>query len=53
MVEQKRTKSLRAVSKRRIAAARISAIELAKLGGGKVAYIKMLSSDEEIGRAHV
>ena len=30
----------------RYAASRISAIELAKLGGGKVAYIKMLSSDE-------
>ncbi len=46
MVEQKRTKSSKAANKRRLAAARISAIELAKLGGGKVAYIKMLSSDE-------
>ena len=46
MVEQKRLKSSKTGSKRRMRAPRISANDLAKLGGGKVAYIKMLSSDE-------
>ena len=48
MVEQKRTKSSKAANKRRLAAARISAIELAKLGGGKVAYIRFASSELSI-----
>lgn len=47
MVEQKRVKSQKSSgAKRKALAQRISAIELARLGGGKVAYIKMLSSDE-------
>lgn len=46
MVEEKRTRAAKAANKRKLLAHRMSAIELAKLGGGKLAYIKMLSSDE-------
>ena len=46
MVEQKRTKAGSAGAKRRRGMSRITTGDLAKLGGGKVAYIKMLSSDE-------
>ena len=46
MVEQKRTKAGGAAAKRRRGMPRITTGDLAKLGGGKVAYIKMLSSDE-------
>ena len=46
MIEQKRTRASKSGVKRRGAPPRISSSDLAKLGGGKVAYIKMLSSDE-------
>ncbi len=46
MIEQKRTRASKSGAKRRPAMPKISPSELAKLGGGKVAYIKMLSSDE-------
>ena len=44
MIEQKRPTKSRI--KRQRAAPRITAGDLARLGGGKIAYIKMLSSDE-------
>ena len=46
MVEQKRPATAKSRIKRQRASARISAGDLARLGGGKLAYIKMLSSDE-------
>ena len=47
MVEEKRIKSSRR-SRKAIAGARISRGDLAKLGGGEVAYIKTMTSDEAI-----
>ena len=44
MIEQKRTRSRKSAARGRVP--RISPADLAKLGGGEVAYIKMLSSDE-------
>ena len=45
MVEQKPSRVAKR-TRRRMAGARMSTGELAKLGGGEVAYIKMLTSDE-------
>lgn len=44
MVEAKRSRGVRKAKPRPVP--RISASDLARLGGGKVAYIKMMSSDE-------
>jgi hypothetical protein len=46
MVEQKRTRTAKGGHKLRGMSPRITTGDLAKLGGGKLAYIKMLSSDE-------
>lgn len=46
MIEQKRVKGSR--RSRKLMGARISIGELAKLGGGEVAYIKTMTSDEAI-----
>lgn len=46
MVEQKRTRVAKGGAKGRRVPPRISASDLAKLGGGKLAYIKTLTSDE-------
>ncbi len=46
MEEQKRTRVSKRAGRRPAVVPRITRADLAKLGGGKVAYIKMLSSDE-------
>lgn len=46
MVEQKRVRAPRRAKGSKVLAPRISLGELAKLGGGEVAYIKTLTSDE-------
>jgi hypothetical protein len=46
MVEQKRQKTMKPRISRRRIAAKITTGDLARLGDGKLAYIKMLSSDD-------